>query len=51
VITYATLLDAAERALAFEDTARTQRRQSGLSSDDEPSAAAPSSPWDDEPPF
>jgi Domain of unknown function (DUF4263) len=51
VITYASLLDAAERALAFEDTARTQRPQSEPSSCDESQTPAPSSPWDDEPPF
>jgi hypothetical protein len=51
VITYASLLDAAERALAFEDTARTQRPQSKPSSCDESQTPAPSSPWDDEPPF
>jgi antiviral defense system Shedu protein SduA len=34
VITYATLLDTAERALAFEDTARTKRMQDSLSSRD-----------------
>lgn len=35
VITYATLLDTAERALAFEDTTRTKRERDSLSSQDE----------------
>ena len=36
VITYATLLDTAERALVFEDTARAKRERDRLSSRDEP---------------
>jgi hypothetical protein len=39
VITYATLLDVAERALAFESTSHTRRRQDVESSDDEPPSA------------
>jgi hypothetical protein len=35
VITYATLLDTAERALIFEDTTRTKRKRHGLSPQDE----------------
>jgi hypothetical protein len=35
VITYATLLDTAERALVFEDTTRTKRKRDNLSSRDE----------------
>jgi hypothetical protein len=55
VITYATLLETAERALAFEDTARTQRQDGQRDvvpdNEHEPFAGAPHSPWDDEPPF
>jgi len=55
VITYATLLDAADRALAFEDTARTHRQQEQIdivtNDDHEPLTAEPHSPWGDEPPF
>ena len=53
VITYAALLDEAERALVFEDTARTQHARSSSSSADEEIAAAPPHPhsrWE-EPPF
>jgi hypothetical protein len=51
VITYATLFDAAERALAFEDTARIHRRDQDPDWADEPFTADSRSPWDDEPPF
>lgn len=50
VITYAALFDAAERALAFEDTARSQRAQDATPSS-EPFTAAPPMQWDEDPPF
>lgn len=53
VITWAMLLDAADRALDFEQETAATVREASLPVTDDPwsTPATPATPWDDEPPF